>query len=107
MSPKAASPSQHQLGVLGHVLFHQIVQQRLQDVCEVLQLAVQGHSEQRCHVGPVSGGKGALGLQSVNELEQRRRCEAELLKKILNSILEMETDLDEEEFAVEQVGELD
>lgn len=62
------SPPQHQLRVLGHILFHQVVEQRLEDVGEVLQFAMQGHCEQRGHVGPVPGGEGALNLQGVDEL---------------------------------------
>lgn len=39
-----SSPPEHQLGILGHVLLYQVIEQRLEDVSEVLQLAVQGHS---------------------------------------------------------------
>lgn len=65
----SSSPPEHQFGVLGHVLFHKIVKQRLQDVCEVLQFTVQGHSQQRGHIGPVPRGECPLDLQSVNKLE--------------------------------------
>jgi len=68
----ASSPPQHQFGVFGHVLFHQIIEQRLQDVREVLQFTVQGYSQQRGHVGPVPGGKSPLDLKSVNELEAQQ-----------------------------------
>jgi len=73
-----ASPPEHQFGVLGHVLLHQVVEQRLQDVREVLQLAVQGHGQQGRHVGPVPRGEGPLDLQRVNELGTRRRGDERL-----------------------------
>lgn len=64
----STSPSEHQSGVLGHVLHHQVIEQSLQDVSEVLQLPMQGHGEQGGHVGPVPRGEGPLHLQGVDEL---------------------------------------
>lgn len=37
----AHSPPQHQLGVLGHILLHEVIQECFEDVSEVLQLPVQ------------------------------------------------------------------
>lgn len=37
----AHSPSQHQLGVLGHILLHKVIQECFEDVSEVLQLPMQ------------------------------------------------------------------
>lgn len=65
------SPPQHEFGVLGHILLHQVVKQSLEDVCEVLQFTVKGYSQQRGYVGPVPGGERPLRLQSVNKLEGR------------------------------------
>lgn len=42
----AHSPPQHQLGVLGHILLHEVIQECFEDVSEVLQLPVQRHREQ-------------------------------------------------------------
>lgn len=67
----AHSPPQHQLGVLGHILLHKVVQESFEDVSEVLQLPMQRHCEQRCHIGPVSRRESALDLQSVDELVRR------------------------------------
>lgn len=64
------SPPKHQLWVLGHILFHQVIKQRLQDVREVLQFTVQGHSQQRGHISSISRRKCALHLQSVNKLKR-------------------------------------
>lgn len=68
-----SSPSQHEFGVLGHILLHQVIQQSFEDVCEILQLAMKSHGQQRGHVGPVSGGEGPLALQSMNELKGRKQ----------------------------------
>lgn len=54
-SKKRFLPSQHQFGVLGDVLLHQVVQESLEDVCEVFQLAVQRHRQEGGHVSPVPG----------------------------------------------------
>lgn len=66
--PAPHRPAQHQLRVPGHVLGHQVAEQRAEDVGEVLQLPVQRHREQRRHVGAVPRGEGALALQGVDEL---------------------------------------
>ena len=68
----SCSPAEHKFGILGDVLLHQIIKQRFQNVCEVLQLAVQSYCEQRCHVGTISGRECPLALQSVDELKMRR-----------------------------------
>ena len=65
-------PAQHQLGVLGHVLGHQVTEQGAQDVSEILQLSMQRHGEQRRHVGAVPGRESALALQGVDELAPGR-----------------------------------
>lgn len=74
----AHSPPQHQLGVLGHILLHKVVQECFEDVSEVLQLPMQRHREQRCHIGPVSGRESALDLQSVDELVGERKASVSL-----------------------------
>lgn len=61
-------PAQHELGVFGDILLHQVLQQTLHDLCKVLQLVVQSYCEQAGHVAPVSLRETLLGLQSVDEL---------------------------------------
>lgn len=61
-------PTQHEFGVFGNVLLHQVLQQALHDLGEVLQFVVEGHGEQAGHVATVSLGETLLGLQSVDEL---------------------------------------
>lgn len=55
-------PSQHQFGVFGHILLHQVVEESFKDVGEILQLAVQGHCQQGGHVGSVPGRESPLAL---------------------------------------------
>lgn len=62
LGDKQASPSEHEFWIFGHILLHQVVQQRFQDIREVLQFTVQRHRQQRGHIGPVSGGKRPLDL---------------------------------------------
>lgn len=71
---------------------------------------MQSHSEQRGHVSSVSGRESPLAFQSVNELTERKEKSGRLshfIKVQVVSIRDGEDDyLGEEEFAVEQVGEL-
>lgn len=67
--PQSPTPSQHQLGVLGHhVLLHELQEERAHDVRVVLQLPVQSHRQQRCKVDLGAGRELALVLQGVDEL---------------------------------------
>lgn len=65
------SPSQHQLWVLGHVLLYQVIQESLEDICEVLEFPMQGDCEKWCDISPVPWRKGALDFQGVNKLDKR------------------------------------
>lgn len=69
-------PAQHEFGVLGDVLLHQVLQQRLHDLGEVLQLVVQRDGEQTGHVAAVPLGEALLGLQGVDELPIRTTASA-------------------------------
>lgn len=64
-------PPKHEFWILGHILLHQVIEQGLEDVGEVLQLTMEGDGEQGGHVGPVSWREGPLALQSVNELQEQ------------------------------------
>ena len=61
-------PAQHEFGVFGNVLLHQVLQQTLHDLREVLQLIMQSHGQQTGHVSPVPLREALLGLQGVDEL---------------------------------------
>lgn len=63
-------PPQHQFGVLGHVLLHQVVEESFEDVRKILQFAMQRDRQQGGNVGSVSGRESPLALQSVNELRE-------------------------------------
>lgn len=76
-APSSDPPAQHELGVLVHVLMHQVAQQRFHDVGEVLQLVVQCHGEQRGHVAAVALREALLGLQRVDELQEEAEEEEE------------------------------
>lgn len=83
----AHSPPQHQLRVLGHILLHKVIQECFENVSEVLQLPMQRHREQRCHIGPVSRRESALDLQSVDELVGREISQCVNLLKTKQSQL--------------------
>lgn len=53
-----------------HVLLHQLQQEGPHDVCVVLQLPVQRHSQQRGEVDLVSGVELLPLLQSTDELSE-------------------------------------
>ena len=61
-------PAQHELGVLLHVMGSQASEQRLHDVGQVLELAVQCQGQQRSHEAAVPLGEAGLLLQGVDEL---------------------------------------
>lgn len=64
-------PSEHQFGVLGHVLLHQVIEESFEDVREIFKFSMKRHGEQGGHIGSVSRREGPLALQSVNELRGR------------------------------------
>lgn len=64
-------PAQHQFGIFGNILLHQIPQQGLHDVGEVLQLVMECHSEQWRHVAAVPLREVLLLLQGVDELQKQ------------------------------------
>lgn len=64
-------PSEHQFGVLGHVLLHQVIEESFEDVREIFKFAMKCHRKQGGHIGSVSGREGPLALQGVNELRER------------------------------------
>lgn len=67
------SPSQHEFGVFAlHMLIHQLQQQRSHDVCVILQLAVQRHSQQGGKRTPRTGTEVRAALQRVDELQEDR-----------------------------------
>lgn len=66
-------PAQHQFGIFGDILLHQISQQGLHDVREVLQLIVECHSEKWRHVATVPLGEVLLLLQGVDKLQKTVR----------------------------------
>lgn len=67
------SPSQHEFGVLGHVLLHEVLQQTLHDFSEILQFVVKSHGQETGHVSSVPLREALLRLQSVDELEEKQR----------------------------------
>ena len=117
LHPDSHIPAQHQLGVLGHILGHQITKQSTEDVSEVFELPVKCDSEQRCHIGTVPSGEGTLALQRVDELRSGRENEGCIQKQAeetrpiqLGARRDGEAGqrvhLGEEELAVKQIGEL-
>lgn len=65
-----AVPAQHQFGIFGNILLHQISQQGLHDIGEVLQLIVERHSEKWRHVAAIPLGEVLLLLQGVDKLQK-------------------------------------
>ena len=72
LHPDSHIPAQHQLGVLGHILGHQVTKQSTEDVSEVFELPVKRNSEQRCNIGTVPSREGTLALQRVDDLRSGR-----------------------------------
>lgn len=66
-----AVPAQHEFGIFGNILLHQIPQQGLHDVGEVLQLVVECHGEQWRYVAAVPLGEVLLLLQGVDKLQKQ------------------------------------
>lgn len=73
-------PAQHEFGVFGHILLHEVLQQTLHDLGEVLQFIVQRHGEQTSNVATVSLREPLLGLQCVNKLRKTRQSKHHLTR---------------------------
>lgn len=66
---RPCAPAQHQLGVLGHhILLQELQEERAHDVGVVLQLPVQRHRQQGREVDLGAGRELPLVLQGVDEL---------------------------------------
>lgn len=75
-------PAKHKFGVLGNILLHQVLQQTLHDLSEILQFIVQGHGEKTGDVTPVPLRETLLGLQSVDELREKDKTNHHMQVKV-------------------------